>query len=228
MLFIVCAQLNGITYCCLTLIVLFATIKQFQALLSNVINSILYYSFVCTQFNGFYNSKLLNSSVWPINRTLTGTTTPVRVDLDVMAMKGFSTFLKAHHQMQFSVISRPPIGWVGPWPSTKMQSVYSTAPAKWAWQERRLCLKINICNINIYEVHAISFQIFFVWALLLIVHTWNSSPLRCNLFRLQCTCCTIPTTSGRPHGSPLVWACQWSSSQPLSSPHFCHNDSLWA
>ena len=49
-----------------------------------------------------------------------------------------------------------------------------------------------------------------------------------NLFWLQCTCCTVPTTSERPHGSPLVWACQWLSSQPLSSPHLSHNDSLWA
>ena len=36
------------------------------------------------------------------------------------------------------------------------------------------------------------------------------------------------TTSGRPHGSPLVWSCQWPSSQPLSSPQLSHNDSLWA
>ena len=28
--------------------------------------------------------------------------------------------------------------------------------------------------------------------------------------------------------SPLVWACQWPSSQPLSSPQLSHNDSLWA
>ena len=63
---------------------------------------------------------------------------------------------------------------------------------------------------------------------LLIVHTWNSSPLRSNLLRLQCICCTVPTTSGRPHGSPLVWACQWPSSQPLSSPQLSHNDSIWA
>ena len=58
--------------------------------------------------------------------------------------------------------------------------------------------------------------------------TWNSCPLRSNLLRLQCTCCTIPTTSARPHGSPLVWACQWASSQPLSSPQLSYNDSLWA
>ena len=30
------------------------------------------------------------------------------------------------------------------------------------------------------------------------------------------------------HGSPLVWACQWPSSQALSSPQFSHNDTLWA
>ena len=39
-----------------------------------------------------------------------------------------------------------------------------------------------------------------------------------NLLRLQCTCCTVPTTSGRPQGSLLVWVCQWLSSLPLSSP----------
>ena len=77
-----------------------------------------------------------------------------------------------------------------------------------------------------YEVYTISFQTFFVWALLLSVQTWNSRPLRSNLFRLQCTC--IVTTSGIPQGRPLVWACQWPSSQPLSSPQLSHNDSLWA
>ena len=62
----------------------------------------------------------------------------------------------------------------------------------------------------------------------MIVHTWNSSPHRSNLLRLQCNCCTVPTTSGSSHGSPLVWACQWTSSQPLSSPQLSHNSSLWA
>ena len=79
-----------------------------------------------------------------------------------------------------------------------------------------------------YEVHTTSFQTLFVWALLLIVHTWNTSPLRSNLLRLQCTCCTVPTTYGRPHGSLLVWACQWPSSQPLSSPQLSHGNSFWA
>ena len=77
-----------------------------------------------------------------------------------------------------------------------------------------------------YEVHTISFQTFYVWALLLIVHTWNSSPIRSNLLQLQCTC-TVPTNSGTAQGSPLVWACQWPSSQPLLSTQLSHNDS-WA
>ena len=74
--------------------------------------------------------------------------------------------------------------------------------------------------INDYEVRGLLNKVpdFFVWALLLIVRPWNSSPFRSNLLRLQCPCCTVPTTSRRPYGSPLVWTCQWSSPQPLSSP----------
>ena len=87
------------------------------------------------------------------------------------------------------------------------------------------CLYIYI--IYIYEVHTISFQIFFVGALLLILYSWNSSPLRSNILLLQCTCCAVPTPSGRLHGSPLVWACQWPSSHLLSSPQLSHSDSLW-
>ena len=67
-----------------------------------------------------------------------------------------------------------------------------------------------------------------MWALLLIVYTWNSSSIRSNLLWLQCTCFTITTTSRRLHWSPLVWACPWPSSQPLSSPQLSYNDSLWA
>ena len=32
----------------------------------------------------------------------------------------------------------------------------------------------------------------------------------------------------RLHGTLLVWACQWPSSQPPSFPQLSHNDSLWA
>ena len=71
------------------------------------------------------------------------------------------------------------------------------------------------------------FPDFFVWALLLIVHIWNSRPIRSNLLQLQCTCCTVPIISARPYRSFLVWACQWPSSQPLSSAQLSHNDSLW-
>ena len=100
---------------------------------------------------------------------------------------------------------------------------------------RYMCLSIHTHThthtyiyIYIYEVHTTSFQTFFVWALLFILHTWNSSSLQNNLLRLQSTRFILPINSGRPHGSPLVWAYQWPLSQPLSSPQLSQNDSLWA
>ena len=87
---------------------------------------------------------------------------------------------------------------------------------------------LNLLNDSHIRGSLNKFPDFFVWVLLLIVHTWNSCPLRSNFLRLQCTCCTVPTTSGRPHGSPLVRACQWPSSRPLSSPQLSQNNSLWA
>ena len=41
-----------------------------------------------------------------------------------------------------------------------------------------------------YEEHTISFQTFFVWALLLIVHTWNSSPLQ--VISSSCNALVVP------------------------------------
>ena len=70
------------------------------------------------------------------------------------------------------------------------------------------------------------FPDFLRMGILLRVHTWNSSRLRSNRFWLQCTGFTVPTISEKPHGSPLLWACQWLLSQPLSSPQLYHNDSL--
>ena len=97
-------------------------------------------------------------------------------------------------------------------------------------------LRLCICVYD-YSIHFVStytrvslnkFPDVFAWALLLIVHAWNSSPLRSNLLRMQCTCCTVPITSVTPYESPLVWACQWPSSRPLLSPQLTHKDSLWA
>ena len=74
------------------------TVKWFQVLLYNTSNSIQHYLFVCIQFNlfqvlicntnsilhsfaraqlnGFKKRKWLNISIWHIDRTLTGTTSP--------------------------------------------------------------------------------------------------------------------------------------------------------
>ena len=66
---------------------------------------------------------------------------------------------------------------------------------------------------------------FFSWPLLLIVHTWYSSPLRGNLLLLQCTCYTVQTTSRRPRGSPLMYVSV--SMTFVKTPQLYHNDSLW-
>ena len=118
------------------------------------------------------------------------------------------------------------------WPLLWMLNYFccslKTKRNKLPWHHYKTFDSTENFSLSEYEVHTKSFQTFFVWALLLIVHTWNSSPLRSNLLWMQCTCCTVPTTSGRPHGSPLVLACHWPSSQPLSFPQLSHNDSLWA
>ena len=121
--------------------------------------------------------------------------------------------------------------------------IISNSHIKLYFSIKKVALWYTYTHIEIYEnTHTVThtyihtyirgvydkFPDFFVWALLLIQHTWNSSPLRSNLLQLQCICSTVPITSGRLHGSPLVRACQWPSSQPLSSPQLSHNDSLWA
>ena len=51
------------------------TLKWFQVLLSNTNNSIEYSSLVCSPFNGFKYNKWYNSAIWTIDGALTGTTT---------------------------------------------------------------------------------------------------------------------------------------------------------
>ena len=65
-------------------------------------SSISNHSILCTL--SFYTLKMWNSSIWPINRTKSGATTPVRVDLGAMTMKRYSILIKVpgqqhHHPM---------------------------------------------------------------------------------------------------------------------------------
>ena len=71
------------------------------------------------------------------------------------------------------------------------------------------------CTLNsvIYEVHTISFQTFFVWQLLLIMHTWNSSPLRTaihllyrpnNFWKSSCVSVSIIIVTAKVTGNK-VW-----------------------
>ena len=76
------------------------------------------------------------SSIWTIDKTLSGATTLGQSGPESEGNKGYSTFPKAlallepQHKI-ISVISRTLIGW-GSYSSAEMQSVYFTAPADWA------------------------------------------------------------------------------------------------
>ena len=82
-------------------------------------------------------------------------------------------------------------------PITKTIQVRRTRHARHCWRSRDELISDVLLGTpshgwakaglltRTYEVHNISFQTFFVWGLLLIVHTWISSPLRSNLLRLQ-------------------------------------------
>ena len=133
-------------------------------------------------------------------------------------------FLRTKHRFRLATKQQPAL--IQPW--QKLFSYHCSVDLVCFYSISTIIgyLKPNL--VFTYEERTISFKTFFVWALLLIVNTWNSRPLRSNLLWLQCTFYNLPTTSGRPHGNPLVWACQWPSSQPLSSPQLSHNDSLWA
>ena len=85
---------------------------------------------ICVQLNNFKYSKWLNSSIWPIDRTLTGTTPLGQSEPESNGNEGVIYNPKAPgvgscYQMQFSVISSTLAdGGV----LAEMQSVYSTAP----------------------------------------------------------------------------------------------------
>ena len=173
-----------------------------------------------------------NSSIWPIDRFLSGTTTPGQSGPKINGKKGVLHIPQSSRITRASksdcLMSYPGYSLEVPLSWDAVSVFYSPSQlenfmCEYVWMYVSIYIYIYI---YIYEGPSRSFQSFFVWALLLIVHTWNFSPLRSNPFWIQCTCCTVPITSGRPHGSPLVWVCQWPSSQPLSFPQLSHNDRL--
>ena len=82
-------------------------------------------------------------------------------------------FLKIHQL--FNIIQyNPSRSW---WWSIRPEMLYH-----WLSFTSNSSLHITLFyNFSLYKMHTISFQTFFVRALLLIVHTWNSSPLQSNL-----------------------------------------------
>ena len=84
------------------------------------------------------------------------------------------------------------LGRSGDWKSEK--ELRSSEPqVDWVGKavHRELCKRLKFDKVDkFYDGHTISFQTFFVWALLLIVYTWNSSPLRSNL--LRCNALVLP------------------------------------
>ena len=88
------------------------------------------------------NSKLPKrrfNSIWPVDRTLSGVTTPSQSGPGTMSVKGFLHSSNFHHYWNltirlFSVITRTLVGGGGgvSYPSAEVQAVHSTAVADWA------------------------------------------------------------------------------------------------
>ena len=120
-MFWICQTLS----CYLKLIILFSinhflhTFKWFQALLFSISNSI--YQVFLSNTNNLYaavwfkvtiiTSKRLNSSIWPIDGTLTGTSSPNQSGPESNSHEGVLHILQIlrvepHHLMRISVILR--------------------------------------------------------------------------------------------------------------------------
>ena len=123
------------------------TVKWFQVLLSNTNNSFWYQPFVYPQLNDFKYSKWLNNSIWPIDRTLTGTTTLGQSGLGSNGNEEvlhISQSSKTGASPSDGLISYPGhlLGWVS-YSSAKMQSAYSTTSNNWAKIKNELLFKKN-------------------------------------------------------------------------------------
>ena len=78
----------------------------------------------------------MNSSVWTVNSSLTGTTTRIKVDLEVITAKGYSILLKVpglnpQYQIQFIIIYRTLVG-RGRVLSLRSQCILHTQSSGWS------------------------------------------------------------------------------------------------
>ena len=114
------------------------TVKWFQVLLFSISTSFQHYSFVCTRLYGSMYRKWLNISIWSIDGTLTGTTTPgqskpgsngneevLYIPQSSRTKVSLSYVLVSYleHKLAVGVVS---------YPTAEMWLAYSTAPPNWA------------------------------------------------------------------------------------------------
>ena len=166
----------------------------------------------------FLSIWMLNISIWPMGRTLSGAT---RMDQEVMVMKRYSTVPKTpawlehdHFLVSYSGHSL----WVGSYPSEQMQLVYSTAPAN----RVRPCISTDI--VNIYQNHSSSSSYHAASTdipdphspLFPIVH----SPLgrSSGLHSVSSQSCWMYVRAGRPAFAQPYVGVHWSASLMSSSP----------
>ena len=154
---------------------------QFKCNYGLILKTFLFQAIQFTQTIHFSISMLLvlfNPLIWPYQVLPLRT----RVELEAMAMKGYSAFpkapalLKPHHHIWTLVIGG------GSYPSAEVQSVYSTAPADWA--TNNLCYKPipNNTEFLFMEKQNLRKEIFFSkifplfigWPTYIVLFIWNT------------------------------------------------------
>ena len=112
-------------------------------------------SFVCTQLNSFKYNKWLNSSIWPIDRTLTGTTTLCQSELGSNGNKCTPHFPKPQDWSLtikwFSVIFRRFVCLRNKTPNRDAVCIFHS-PANWVVILLRFKKKKKSCNPIINNV----------------------------------------------------------------------------
>ena len=132
----ICRQRSYYKYCYLTQIILFNTILSFTH--SQIVPSIAIYSNNSISNNVWFNvshlfaNSLSCSSIWPIDKTLTGATTPSQSGTGSNSNKGelhIPQSSKTGTSPSYSFMSYSGHSLVESYHNAEMQSMYSTVPA---------------------------------------------------------------------------------------------------